>query len=346
MKKILLSILLLGSIHLSAQDPINQISFESALMDYNIFKTKSEFVKLEQATHINNLRDLEKIQSLHQEDFKNADQVYNLIEGINKRNLVLKSIDKKYNIPEFEQLNKIKNELANFYYQVGKKYNDSSEKLDAIVSYKALNKAQNLNNSLNLDADINKAIEKAKTKIYLLVNNTKGSKQYIKNFKQIIEKNNDRLIEITDDKAQSDLIVNLSVDQMNHQSFVKKHLQNGAVINDVIHNSYEVEFNNTKGFGQVNTKNFTTAMLDHFDEVLKNKTINYLELNNIINYSAHVKMADKSLQLNNEIVDQYILSSANLKSTVWSNVITTEDRNIQLVTQDIYNSLRNAIYIH
>ena len=348
-KTILFAAILFASMSLNAQTNSTLQTFESALIDYNVYKTKSQFNKLvESAIHDNN-QDLELLKSMYNKDnLSNADQLYEIIERIDKRELVLMSNNSKYKPLQFDELTELKNNLSNFYSIVGSTYNKSEDKLDAIVSYKALKKAKYLNNKLDLESQLKEVIKKVQTKIFITFEDKQSAKSHLKSFKEIVSKYEDEdLIKIVDDKSKSDLELKVNIASINQQAYLTQFMRNGAVINDVIHNSEEVQFNRSRGFGQISTTNFYSALLNEFDNILRtNNKINYLEFKNHITYQAEVVLPSKRLKIEDAINDQHLISTANIKSLVWSDFMPTDDRKIQLVLNDIYNSIKNDLLIN
>lgn len=350
MKKIfLIAAILFINLGLNAQSNAEYATFESALVDYNIYKTKAEFNKLVEAANNDNLKDLALLKSIYNKDnLSNADQLFEIIQKIDKRELVLKSNNSKYTPVQFDELNAIKNNLSNFYSKVGLTYVKSDDKLDAIVSYKALKRAKYLNENINIETQLNEAIAKAQTKVYITYDNKKATKSNLKSFKEIVASNGEQdLISFVNNESESDVKLNINISKINQQSYLAQHMRNGKVINDVIHHSNEVLFNNAAGFGQISTSNFSSALLNQFDKILKtNNNINYLEFNNVVSYSANVDLPTKKIVFEDSISDKHLLSSANITSTVWSDIIPTDDRNKQLVLNEIYNSVKKELLIN
>ena len=220
---------------------------------------KTEYNKLFQSAVNSNELDLVKIKELNaQKKASNLDQIYTLIEEIEKRNLVLQNYDSKFKPLQYDDLDQIKKDLAEVFLKIGDNYINSTDKLDAIVSYKSYKKAVFLNPVLNLDHKLKQTLANGQTKIFLSFKDSKSRKSDLKILKEILNKDEDPFIVFTDKKDKSDVEVLLDLKNINQQSYLVTHLRNGASVNDVIHKSYDVEFNGYKGFGKVNTNNFST----------------------------------------------------------------------------------------
>ncbi|MBS7332745.1 MAG: hypothetical protein KIG88_04030, partial [Weeksellaceae bacterium] len=79
-KTFLIAAILFINLGLNAQSNAEYATFESALVDYNVYKTKAEFNKLVEAANNDNLKDLALLKSIYNKDnLSNADQLFEII---------------------------------------------------------------------------------------------------------------------------------------------------------------------------------------------------------------------------------------------------------------------------